>query len=152
MSSQSACEEALSSGCLDPHVARGTHGEHERPAGRYHHIGAGVEDSAVAPHRMLAQEAHGLAVRLREAGLNHEQVRPQRPRRHPHHPQLGRGLALLVRAGLAKSNGEAVRLLRQRAVRRDGAVLEAGADVRLAASESFVLSVGAARHVRIEVG
>jgi len=59
---------------------------------------------------------------------------------------------LLVQAGLAKSNGEAVRLLRQRAVRRDGAVLGAGADVRLAASESFVLSVGAARHVRIEVG
>jgi tyrosyl-tRNA synthetase len=57
---------------------------------------------------------------------------------------------LVVQAGLAKSNGEAVRLLRQGAVRRDGTVLEAGADVVLAASESFVLSVGAARHVRIE--
>ena len=57
---------------------------------------------------------------------------------------------LLVQAGLAKSNGEAVRLLRQRAVRRDGAVLGA-ADVLLAVSESFVLSVGPARHVQIEV-
>jgi tyrosyl-tRNA synthetase len=57
---------------------------------------------------------------------------------------------LLVQAGLARSNGEAVRLLRQRAVRRDGGVLETGADVMLAAGESFVLSVGAARHVRIE--
>jgi tyrosyl-tRNA synthetase len=57
--------------------------------------------------------------------------------------------ALLVSAGLAKSNGEAVRLLRQRAVRRDGTVLEAGADVALATGESFVLSVGPARHVRI---
>jgi tyrosyl-tRNA synthetase len=57
--------------------------------------------------------------------------------------------ALLVAAGLAKSNGEAVRLLRQRAVRRDGVVLEA-AELDLAAGESFVLSVGAARHVRVE--
>jgi len=57
--------------------------------------------------------------------------------------------ALVVAAGLAKSNGEAVRLLRQRAVRRDGVVLEA-ADVDLAAGEAFVLSVGPARHVRIE--
>jgi len=56
--------------------------------------------------------------------------------------------ALVVAAGLAKSNGDAVRLLRQRAVRRDGVVLEA-ADVHLAAGESFVLSVGPARHVRI---
>jgi tyrosyl-tRNA synthetase len=58
--------------------------------------------------------------------------------------------ALLVLAGLAKSNGEAVRLLRQRAVRRDGVVLDAGADLRLLPGEGFVLSVGAARHVRIE--
>jgi len=60
--------------------------------------------------------------------------------------------ALVVQAGLAKSNGEAVRLLRQKAVRRDGATLEAGGEVALAAGESFVLSVGAARHVRVEAG
>jgi len=58
--------------------------------------------------------------------------------------------ALLVKAGLAKSNGEAVRLLRQRAVRRDGVVLEPGVDISLTPGQSFVLSVGAARHVRIE--
>ncbi len=58
--------------------------------------------------------------------------------------------ALVVQAGLAKSNGEAVRLLRQRAVRRDGVVLEAGADVVVASGGTFVLSVGVARHVRIE--
>jgi tyrosyl-tRNA synthetase len=63
----------------------------------------------------------------------------------PHKPH-----GLVVEAGLAKSNGEAVRLLRQRAVRRDGAVLDAGADMVLAPGVSFVLSVGAARHVRIE--
>jgi tyrosyl-tRNA synthetase len=56
---------------------------------------------------------------------------------------------LVVTAGLAKSNGEAVRLLRQRAVRRDGETLDASADVELAKGASFVLSVGAARHVRI---
>jgi tyrosyl-tRNA synthetase len=60
--------------------------------------------------------------------------------------------ALLVSAGLAKSNGEAVRLLRQKAVRRDGTPLETGADLVLAVGESFVLSVGPARHVRIEAG
>jgi tyrosyl-tRNA synthetase len=59
---------------------------------------------------------------------------------------------LLVSAGLAKSNGEAVRLLRQRAVRRDGTPVEAGAELVLAAGQAFVLSVGPARHVRIEVG
>jgi tyrosyl-tRNA synthetase len=59
--------------------------------------------------------------------------------------------ALVVAAGLAKSNGEAVRLLRQRAVRRDGAVLEAAGALVLGSGQGFVLSVGAARHVRIEV-
>jgi tyrosyl-tRNA synthetase len=58
--------------------------------------------------------------------------------------------ALLVRAGFARSNGEAVRLLRQRAVKRDGTVLDPGADVPLVAGAGFVLSVGAARHVRVE--
>jgi tyrosyl-tRNA synthetase len=60
--------------------------------------------------------------------------------------------ALVVAAGLAKSNGEAVRLLRQRAVRKDGLVVEAGPEIVLAPGEGFVLSVGAARHVRVEAG
>jgi len=60
----------------------------------------------------------------------------------PHH--------LLVQAGLAKSNGEAMRLLRQNAVRQDGRPLEPGSDLQLAPGEAFVLSVGPARHVRIE--
>jgi len=57
---------------------------------------------------------------------------------------------LLVEAGLARSNGEAMRLLRQNAVRRDGRVVEAGSEIPLAAGEGFVLSVGPARHVRVE--
>jgi tyrosyl-tRNA synthetase len=60
----------------------------------------------------------------------------------PHH--------LVVQAGLARSNGEAVRLLRQNAVRRDGQVVDPAAEIALAAGEGFVLSVGPARHVRIE--
>jgi tyrosyl-tRNA synthetase len=56
---------------------------------------------------------------------------------------------LLVSAGFAKSNGEAVRLLRQRAARRDGETIDASASLELAPGASFVLSVGAARHVRI---
>jgi tyrosyl-tRNA synthetase len=56
---------------------------------------------------------------------------------------------LVVRAGLASSKSEAERLLRQRAVRRDGTALESGAELRLSAGESFVLSVGPARHVRV---
>ena len=63
-----------------------------------------------------------------------------------HRPHL-----LLVQAGLAKSNGEAMRLLRQNAVRRDGNPLDAGDEVQLGPGEGFVLSVGPARHVRIEV-
>jgi tyrosyl-tRNA synthetase len=59
--------------------------------------------------------------------------------------------ALVVQAGLARSNGEAVRLLRQRAVRRDGQVVGAGGNLVLSPGESFVLSVGPARHVRILV-
>jgi tyrosyl-tRNA synthetase len=56
---------------------------------------------------------------------------------------------LLVQAGLATSKSEAERLLRQRAVRRDGTVMESGAELRLHAGEAFVLSVGPARHVRV---
>lgn len=61
----------------------------------------------------------------------------------PHH--------MVVAAGMAKSNGEAVRLIRQRAVKRDGVVVEGRDPLDLAAGDSFVLSVGPARHVKIQV-
>jgi tyrosyl-tRNA synthetase len=57
---------------------------------------------------------------------------------------------LLARAGLARSNSEAVRLLRQGAVRRDGAPVAVGEELTLEAGASFVLSAGPARFVRIE--
>jgi tyrosyl-tRNA synthetase len=55
---------------------------------------------------------------------------------------------LLVALGLAPSRSEAERLVRQRAVKWDGAVAE-GAQVELAAGQSAVVSVGPARHVRV---
>jgi tyrosyl-tRNA synthetase len=57
---------------------------------------------------------------------------------------------LLVTAGLASSKSEAERLLRQRAVKRDQVVVESGAEITLEAGQGFVLSVGPARHVRVE--
>ena len=57
---------------------------------------------------------------------------------------------LLVTAGLASSKSEAERLLRQRAVKRDQVVVETGAEIALEAGQGFVLSVGPARHVRVE--
>jgi len=48
-----------------------------------------------------------------------------------------------------RAQSDAERLLRQRAVRRDGAVVESGKELRLERGEGFVLSVGPARHVRV---
>jgi len=59
---------------------------------------------------------------------------------------------LLVRLGLTKSNSEGVRLLRQGAVRRDGAPVAPGAELSLEPGASLVLSVGPARFVRVEAG
>ena len=95
--------------------------------------GAQAADAAEAEWRRVHQE--------RQAPSDLRVVHVAAGTHRPH--------ALVVAAALAKSNGEAVRLLRQRAVRRDGVVLEA-VDVDLATGESFVLSVGPARHVRIE--
>ena len=58
---------------------------------------------------------------------------------------------LLVRAGLARSNSDAVRLLKQRAVRKDGAALGPG-PLTLREGESFVLQVGSRHFVRVVTG
>jgi tyrosyl-tRNA synthetase len=58
---------------------------------------------------------------------------------------------LLAGHGLASSRSEAVRLLRQGAVRRDGVVVDGKAALEGTAGESFVLSVGPARFVRFDV-
>jgi tyrosyl-tRNA synthetase len=57
---------------------------------------------------------------------------------------------LVVKAGLAKSNSEAQRLVKAGAVRRDGKPLDSATAVTLAAGEGFVLQVGPRHFVRIE--
>jgi tyrosyl-tRNA synthetase len=52
--------------------------------------------------------------------------------------------------GLASSRSEAARLVRQRAVKKDGVALDGRAPLEAAAGDSFVLSVGPARFVRFE--
>jgi tyrosyl-tRNA synthetase len=54
---------------------------------------------------------------------------------------------LLVVGGLAPSKSEAERLIRQRAVKKDGVVIEGG-ELEALGDQSFVVSVGAARFVR----
>ncbi len=58
---------------------------------------------------------------------------------------------LLARPGLATSKSEAERFLRQGAARKDGVVLEPGAEIEATPGASFVLSVGAQRFVRFSV-
>jgi tyrosyl-tRNA synthetase len=50
---------------------------------------------------------------------------------------------------LAPSKSEAMRLLKARAVKRNGAVIAAGAE--LVATEDFILSIGPTRFYRVEV-
>jgi tyrosyl-tRNA synthetase len=56
---------------------------------------------------------------------------------------------LLVSQGLAKSKGDATRLLRQRAVKCDGEIVAAGSEIVLAAGKTVVLSVGPRRFLRL---
>ena len=94
-----------------------------------------------------AAEAEAEWRRVHQQGQAPSELRVVRVGAGPIKPHV-----LVVQAGLAKSNGEAVRLLRQKAVRRDGVVLEAGGDLVLGKGDAFVLSVGASRHVRVEAG
>jgi tyrosyl-tRNA synthetase len=111
-------------------------------------------DSKKALARLIVRDFQGEEA-AHEAGAEWERVHQQR--QAPRELQIVRVQpgahkphALVVAAGLAKSNGEAGRLLRQRAVRRDGELLEAGRELLLEPGEGFVLSVGPARHVKIE--
>jgi tyrosyl-tRNA synthetase len=59
---------------------------------------------------------------------------------------------LLAANGLAKSKSDAARLVKQRAVKRDGIVVEGSEEIRVQAGAPFVLSVGARIYVRFEAG
>ncbi|MGE4133892.1 MAG: tyrosine--tRNA ligase [Bdellovibrionales bacterium] len=68
-------------------------------------------------------------------------------------PQSAVGICqLMVKAGLASSNGEAKRLIEGRAVERDGEkVLDPQLKVDLQADQSFVLKAGKKKFVRVQV-
>ena len=57
---------------------------------------------------------------------------------------------LLAAHGLAESKSAAVRLIRQRAVRKDGVVLDPPGELAIGAGEAVVLAVGASRFIRFE--
>ena len=57
---------------------------------------------------------------------------------------------LLAANGLAKSKSDGVRLVKQRAVKRDGVVLDGSEEIRVKPGSPFVLSVGARIYVRFE--
>lgn len=57
---------------------------------------------------------------------------------------------LVFAAGLAKSKSDAVRLIKARAVKRDGTVLDGTATIAIATNAPFVLQVGSKQFARIE--
>ncbi len=110
--------------------------------------------SKLALARRLVADLHGAAPAESADG---EWRRVHQQRQAPAAVKLVRVAAggykpheLLATCGLAKSKSDAVRLLKQRAVKRDGALVDASAELRVAPGKGFVLSVGPARFVRVE--
>jgi tyrosyl-tRNA synthetase len=108
-------------------------------------------DSKLALAHRIAADFHGpAAAEKAESEWRRVHQARQAPSEMPEKtiaPGRHKWRELLVLAGFAPSNGAAERLLRQRAVKRDGVVVEGG-ELEVAASQSFVVSVGAARFVR----
>lgn len=111
-------------------------------------------DSKMALARRLVAEFHGTA---EAATAETEWRRVHQKRELPTdmairrlRPGRFKPRELLAEVGLAASKSEAERLLRQRAVKRDGVVLDGGAEVEVGAGSSFVLSVGSSRFLRVE--
>jgi tyrosyl-tRNA synthetase len=111
-------------------------------------------DSKLALARRIAADFHGTALAAAaEAEWRRVHQARQAPSEMPEKtisPGRHKWRELLVMAGFAPSNGAAERLLRQRAVKRDGVVVDGG-ELEAQAGQSFVVSVGAARFVRVRV-
>jgi tyrosyl-tRNA synthetase len=97
--------------------------------------GAAAAPAAEAEWRRVHQEHHA----------------PAEMRSFPLAPGPHKLREVLASTGLAPSKSEAQRLIRRRAVKRDGVVVEAD-DLTAAPGDTFVISVGAVRFVKIEVG
>ena len=111
-------------------------------------------DSKIALARRIIADFHGAAA---AEAAEQEWRRVHQAREAPSEmpersvaPSRHKWRELLVAAGLASSKSEAERLLRQRAVKKDGAPVEA-VELEVTADQSFVVSVGAARFVRFRV-
>ena len=111
-------------------------------------------ESKLALAGRLVADFHGVAA-TKEAEAEWRRVHQERhaPAKMPV-VALGPGAhklrEVLASTGLAPSKSEAQRLIRQRAVKRDGVVVETD-DLTAAPGDSFVISVGAVRFVKIEV-
>jgi tyrosyl-tRNA synthetase len=111
-------------------------------------------DSKIALARRIAADFHGTALAAAaEAEWRRVHQARQAPSEMPEKtiaPGRHKRRELLVMAGFAPSNGAAERLLRQRAVKRDGMLVDGG-ELEAQAGESLVVSVGAARFIRFRV-
>jgi tyrosyl-tRNA synthetase len=110
-------------------------------------------ESKLALARRIVSDFHGAgAAALAEAEWRRIHQARQAPKELPEH-RLPAGRykphQLLTRVGLARSGSEAARLVRQRAVRRDGAVVEAAAEIDVGVGQSMVLQVGPRHFVRV---
>jgi tyrosyl-tRNA synthetase len=109
-------------------------------------------DSKIALAHRITADFHGpAAAAAAESEWRRVHQARQAPAQMPERslaPGRHKWRELLVAAGLAASNSEAERLLRQRAVKRDGVVVESGAFLEIEAGAELVVSVGAARFVR----
>ena len=111
-------------------------------------------ESKMALARRLVHEFHDeAAAQAAEAGWRRVHQRREAPAEMAvRSVASGRRKAreLLAEVGLAASRSDAERLLRQRAVKLGGAVVEPGTEIELGPGQSVVLSVGSSRFVRVE--
>ncbi len=110
-------------------------------------------DSKAALAERLAADFHDAAA-ARAAGEEWRRVHQQHktPKEVPKAalpPGSHKPHELLVALGAAKSKGEAARLVRQKAVKVDGVVVDTKTEVRLASGDSKVVQVGPKRFYRL---
>jgi tyrosyl-tRNA synthetase len=112
-------------------------------------------DSKKSLARRIVADFHGAeAAEASAAEWSRVHQQRQMPTEMPRHTVAAgshKPHELVADLGLARSKSDAVRLLRQGAVKRDGVALGSGEELRLQVGEAFVLSVGPRVFVKIEV-
>jgi tyrosyl-tRNA synthetase len=109
--------------------------------------------SKLALARHIVADFHGAAAaEAAEAEWRRVHQQHQAPSAMPQvdlHKEVYKAQELLQSVGFASSSSEGVRLVRQRAMKVDGVVVEPGAELRFSPGQEAVVSVGAKRHVRV---